>query len=59
MSRPQSRRRVREGVGEKLPWANAEFDAALSSLVLGFLRDPDQGVREMTRVTRPGGTVAA
>jgi SAM-dependent methyltransferase len=50
---------VREGVAEELPWSNGEFDAALSSLVLGFMRDPDQGVREMARVTRPGGTVAA
>ncbi|HET7326579.1 MAG TPA: class I SAM-dependent methyltransferase [Nocardioidaceae bacterium] len=50
---------VREGVAEELPWAGGEFDAALSSLVIGFMRDPDQGVREMTRVTRPGGTVAA
>jgi SAM-dependent methyltransferase len=50
---------VREGVAEELPWADAEFDAALSSLVIGFMRDPDQGVREMARVTRPGGTVAA
>jgi ubiquinone/menaquinone biosynthesis C-methylase UbiE len=50
---------VREGVAEQLPWGDAVFDAALSSLVLGFMRDPDQGVREMVRVTRPGGTVAA
>jgi SAM-dependent methyltransferase len=50
---------VREGTAEELPWPDAAFDAALSSLVLGFMRDPDQGVREMMRVTRPGGTVAA
>ena len=49
---------VRDGVAEDLPWADDAFDAALSSLVLGFLRDPDRGVREMARVTRPGGTVA-
>jgi SAM-dependent methyltransferase len=50
---------VRDGVAEQLPWADGEFDAALASLVIGFMRDPDQGVREMARVTRPGGTVAA
>src|SRR5215207_9495767 len=50
---------VREGAAEELPWADGDFDAALSSLVLGFMRDADQGVREMARVTRPGGTVAA
>jgi len=50
---------VREGVAEALPWKEGEFDAALSSLVLAFMRDADQGVREMARVPRPGGTVAA
>jgi SAM-dependent methyltransferase len=50
---------VREGVAEDLPWTNGEFDATLSSLVIGFMRDPAQGVREMARVTRPGGVVAA
>jgi SAM-dependent methyltransferase len=50
---------VRQGVAEELPWPDASFDAALSSLVLGFMNDPDQGVHEMVRVTRPGGTVAA
>jgi SAM-dependent methyltransferase len=50
---------VREGVAEALPWADGEFDAALSSLVIGFMRDPDAGVGEMARVTRSGGTVAA
>jgi SAM-dependent methyltransferase len=50
---------VRVGVAEQLPWADGEFDAALSSLVLGFMQDPERGVREMARVTRPGGIVAA
>src|SRR6516162_1067713 len=45
---------VREGVAEALPWADGQFDATLSSLVIGFMRDPDRGVCEMTRVTRPG-----
>jgi len=50
---------VRTGVAEELPWPAGYFDAALSSLVIGFLRDPGQGVKEMARVTRPGGIVAA
>jgi ubiquinone/menaquinone biosynthesis C-methylase UbiE len=50
---------VRDGVAEALPWPDAGFDATLASLVLGFMRDPDRGVREMARVTRPGGAVAA
>jgi ubiquinone/menaquinone biosynthesis C-methylase UbiE len=50
---------VRVGVAEALPWPDGAFDATLSSLVIGFMQDADQGVREMARVTRPGGTVAA
>jgi ubiquinone/menaquinone biosynthesis C-methylase UbiE len=50
---------VREGVAEELPWKDDSFDAALACLVIGFMTDADRGVREMARVTRPGGTVAA
>jgi SAM-dependent methyltransferase len=50
---------VRVGAAEDLPWPDDTFDAALSSLVVGFMRDPDRGLGEMARVTRPGGTVAA
>ena len=44
---------------EALPFADDTYDAALAQLVLHFLGDPEQGVRELARVTRPGGTVAA
>jgi SAM-dependent methyltransferase len=50
---------VREGVAEQLPWTDDAFDAALSCLVIGFMSDPDRGTREMVRVTRAGGAVAA
>jgi SAM-dependent methyltransferase len=50
---------VREGASEALPWDDATFDASLACLVIAFMSDPDEGVREMARVTRPGGTVAA
>lgn len=50
---------VRDGVAEDLPWPDDAFDAALSSLVIGFMQDADAGVQEMARVTRPGGVVAA
>src|ERR1044072_6984755 len=50
---------LREGVAEALPWADGEFDAALSSLVIAFMRDPDAGVGEMARVARSRGTAAA
>jgi ubiquinone/menaquinone biosynthesis C-methylase UbiE len=50
---------VRVGVAEELPWADGAFDAALACLVVAFMQDADHGIREMARVTRPGGTVAA
>jgi ubiquinone/menaquinone biosynthesis C-methylase UbiE len=42
-----------------LPFPDASFDHALSLLVLQFIPQPNLAVREMRRVTRPGGTVAA
>jgi SAM-dependent methyltransferase len=50
---------VRQGAAEELPFGDGEFDAALSQLVVHFMRDPVTGLREMARVTRPGGAVAA
>ena len=50
---------VRQGTAEELPWPDEAFDAALACLVVAFMRDPDRGIGEMVRVTRPGGTVAA
>ena len=44
---------------EELPWEDDRFDAALSQLVVNFMRDADAGVSEMRRVVRPGGVVAA
>jgi ubiquinone/menaquinone biosynthesis C-methylase UbiE len=50
--------RILVGSAESIPFADGEFDATLSQLVVNFLTDPDQGLREMSRVTRRGGTVA-
>ncbi len=44
---------------EVLPFADGSFDAALAQLVVHFMDDPVAGLREMARVTRPGGVVAA
>jgi SAM-dependent methyltransferase len=44
---------------EHLPFADDTFDLALAQLVVHFMADPVAGLREMARVTRPGGTVAA
>jgi ubiquinone/menaquinone biosynthesis C-methylase UbiE len=50
--------RIVVGSAESLPFGDDEFDATLSQLVVNFLTDPDQGLREMSRVTRGGGVVA-
>src|SRR5262245_66595665 len=44
---------------EHLPYADETFDAALAQLVVHFMANPVAGLREMVRVTRPGGVVAA
>jgi SAM-dependent methyltransferase len=50
---------VRAGSAEQLPYDDAAYDAALAQLVVHFMSDPVGGLREMGRVTRPGGVVAA
>ena len=44
---------------EELPFTDDVFDAALAQLVVPFMADPLAGLREMGRVTRKGGVVAA
>lgn len=50
---------VHAASAEDLPLGDGTVDAALAQLVVHFLTDPVRGLREMARVTRPGGTVAA
>jgi ubiquinone/menaquinone biosynthesis C-methylase UbiE len=50
---------VRRAAAEELPFDDGIFDAALAQLVVHFMPDPVAGLREMARVARPGGTVAA
>jgi ubiquinone/menaquinone biosynthesis C-methylase UbiE len=50
---------VHRASAESLPFPDASFDAALAQLVVHFMADPVGGIREMARVTRPGGVVAA
>ena len=49
---------IRQAAAEQLPFGDAAFDAALAQLVVHFMADPVAGLREMGRVTRPGGVVA-
>jgi SAM-dependent methyltransferase len=50
---------VHIGSAELLPFADDTFDASLAQLVVHFMGDPVAGLREMARVTVPGGVVAA
>jgi SAM-dependent methyltransferase len=50
---------VRLATAEDLPFDADGFDAAFASLVVHFMTDPVAGLREMGRVVRPGGLVAA
>ncbi len=44
---------------EHLPFDDDTFGATWCSSVLGYLADPGQGLRELVRVTRPGGRILA
>jgi SAM-dependent methyltransferase len=50
---------VQHGPAERIPHPDDAFDAALAQLVVHFMQDAVAGLREMARVTKPGGTVAA
>jgi ubiquinone/menaquinone biosynthesis C-methylase UbiE len=50
--------RFRQAGAQALPFADNSFDVAIMALVISFVPDPLQAVREMARVVKPGGTVA-
>jgi len=50
---------IRRASAERLPFPEDRFDTALAQLVVHFMDDPVAGLREMARVTRRGGVVAA
>jgi SAM-dependent methyltransferase len=47
-----------QGDAQTLPFADAQFDLAVSQFAHVFMPDPVRAAREMLRVTKPGGTVA-
>jgi SAM-dependent methyltransferase len=49
----------RLAAAEELPFDTGSFDLSVSQLVVHFMDDPVRGIRELARVTRPGGVVAA
>jgi ubiquinone/menaquinone biosynthesis C-methylase UbiE len=50
---------VIRAAAEDLPFEDGRFDATLAQLVVHVIDDPLAGLREMARVTRDGGIVAA
>ncbi len=52
--------RVKFDIGNamSLPRESERFDAVVSGLVLNFVPDPAKALSEMSRISRPGGTVA-
>jgi len=49
--------RFRVGLAQALAEEAGSFDAVVSGLALNFVPEPERAVREMLRVTKPGGRV--
>ena len=47
------------GQGERLPFADATFDALTFTYLLRYVADPAATIAELARVVRPGGTMAS
>jgi demethylmenaquinone methyltransferase / 2-methoxy-6-polyprenyl-1,4-benzoquinol methylase len=55
----EGRIRLVEGTAERLPFEDASFDGLTFTYLLRYVDDPAATLRELARVVRPGGTVAA
>jgi SAM-dependent methyltransferase len=56
---PSERVRFMVGDAQNLQLPDGSFDRTLALLVMNFIPDSTKALREMVRVTRPGGVVAA
>jgi demethylmenaquinone methyltransferase/2-methoxy-6-polyprenyl-1,4-benzoquinol methylase len=48
-----------EGGAEQLPFPDSSFDALTFTYLIRYVDDPGATLRELARVVRPGGTIAA
>ncbi len=48
---------LRRGEAQALPLADGEVDAALAHMVLHYVPQPAEALREMARIVKPGGVV--
>jgi SAM-dependent methyltransferase len=55
---PNERSAFEVGDAQQMRFDDGTFDRTLSLLVINFIPDAEKAVREMKRVTRPGGIVA-
>jgi demethylmenaquinone methyltransferase/2-methoxy-6-polyprenyl-1,4-benzoquinol methylase len=51
--------RFEQARAEELPFADASFDGLTFTYLLRYVDDPGATMRELARVVRPGGTIAA
>lgn len=54
-----ARAELKEGSATLIPLPGAAVDVVVSGLVLNFVAEPRAAMAEMSRVTAPGGTIAA
>ena len=47
-----------EGTADRLPFDDGAFDGLTFTYLLRYVDDPEATMRELTRVVRPGGTIA-
>jgi demethylmenaquinone methyltransferase/2-methoxy-6-polyprenyl-1,4-benzoquinol methylase len=57
-ARLDGRARLVEATAEAMPFADAEFDHLTFTYLLRYVDDPGAVLAELTRVVKPGGTVA-
>src|SRR3954467_7114712 len=58
LAAPSRKVRLQEGDARELPFEDGQFDALTFTYLLRYVEDPAATLRELTRVLKPGGTIA-